>query len=278
MKRWQLLPVLPLLCLSPFAQAESTSDRVLQLQQQMAVMQGELSSLVAVQQADKGSQSALSSLLQRTQRLEQEVRNLRGELDTKTHALQMAQQATASKVQALAAQLAVAAPATGITASTSSVPSSLALTNSAISTPAAAVASAASNASASTIQSLGQADYQHAFNFLRQGKYGDAVTGLQGFIQKYPQSSLVPDAYYWLGQAQYVLGQNDAALKSLYVVPTHFSQSSKAPEAMLRMAEIYQAIGKKKQAVAVLNKILRQYPSTPSAQKAEAQLQALPSQ
>ncbi|MBE7563160.1 tol-pal system protein YbgF [Acidithiobacillus sp. HP-6] len=269
MKRWQLLPVLPLLCLSPFAQAESTSDRVLQLQQQMAVMQGELSSLVAVQQADKGSQSALASLLQRTQRLEQEVRNLRGEVDTKTHDLQTEQQATASKVQALAAQLAVATPATGITASTSSVLTS---------TPAAAVASAASNTSAPSIQGLGQADYQHAFNFLRDGKYGDAVTGLQGFIQKYPQSSLVPDAYYWLGQAQYVLGQNDAALKSLYVVPTRFSQSSKAPEAMLRMAEIYQAIGKKNQATVVLNKILKQYPSTPSAQKAEAQLQALPSQ
>ncbi|PKY12267.1 tol-pal system protein YbgF [Acidithiobacillus marinus] len=277
MKRWQLLPVLPLLCLSPFAQAESTSDRVLQLQQQMAVMQGELSSLVAVQQADKGSQSALASLLQRTQRLEQEVRNLRGELDTKTHALQNAQQATASKVQALAAQLAVGTPATGVTASTSSTSSSLVTPGSGISNPAAAVASAASNASSSTIQSLGQADYQHAFNFLRQGKYGDAVTSLQGFIQKYPQSSLVPDAYYWLGQAQYVLGQNDAALKSLYVLPTRFSQSSKAPEAMLRMAEIYQAIGKKKQAVVVLNKILRQYPSTPSAQKAEAQLQAMPS-
>ncbi|MBU2760653.1 tol-pal system protein YbgF [Acidithiobacillus sulfurivorans] len=274
MKRWQLLPVLPLLCLSPFAQAESTSDRVLQLQQQMAVMQGELSSLVAVQQADKGSQSALANLLQRTQRLEQEVRNLRGEVDTKTHDLQTEQQATASKVQALAAQLAVATPATGITASTSSVLTS----TSAVSTPAAAVTSAASNASAPSIQGLGQADYQHAFNFLRQGKYGDAVTGLQGFIQKYPQSSLVPDAYYWLGQAQYVLGQNDAALKSLYVVPTRFSQSSKAPEAMLRMAEIYQAIGKKKQATVVLNKVLKQYPSTPSAQKAEAQLQALPSQ
>ncbi len=273
MKRWQLLPVLPLLCLSPFAQAESTSDRVLQLQQQMAVMQGELSSLVAVQRADKGSQSALADLLQRTQRLEQEVRNLRGELDTKTHDLQAEQQSTATKVQALAAQLAVATPATALTASTSSEASPLATANSS----AATVASAASNASAPMIQSLGQADYQHAFNFLRQGKYGDAVTGLQGFIQKYPQSSLVPDAYYWLGQAQYVLGQNDAALKSLYVVPTRFSQSSKAPEAMLRMAQIYQAIGKSKQAAVVLNKIIRQYSSTPSAQKAEAQLQALPS-
>ena len=268
MKRWHLFPVLSLLCLSPFAQAESTGEKVLQLQQQMAVMQGELSSLVAVQQANKGSQSALADLLGRTQRLEQEVRDLRGELDTKTHALQTQQQSTAAQVQALTAQL---TGGTAATASTSSVLGG----NVAIISPAAAVASAASNTSAPAVQGLGQADYQRAFNLLRQGKYGSAVTGLQGFIQKYPQSSLVPDAYYWLGQAQYVLGQNDAALKSLHTVEAQFSQSSKAPEAMLRMAEIYQAVGQSGKARTVLSKIISQYPSTPSAQKAEAQLQAL---
>lgn len=267
MTRWHLFPVLSLLCLSPFAQAESTGEKVLQLQQQMAVMQGELSGLVAVQQASKGSQSALADLLGRTQRLEQEVRDLRGELDTKTHALQIRQQALAAKLADLTAATAVTASAS----STAITASSAALIN-----PAAIVASAASNASAPTIQSLGQTDYQKAFDWLRQGKYGSAVTGLQGFIQKYPQSSLIPDAYYWLGQAQYVLGQNDAALKSLYTVQARFSQSSKAPEAMLRMAEIYQAIGQSGKAHVVLDRIIRQYPSTPSAQKAEAQLQALP--
>ncbi|WP_298169903.1 tol-pal system protein YbgF [Acidithiobacillus sp.] len=268
MKRWHLFPVLSLLCLSPFAQAESTGEKVLQLQQQMAVMQGELSSLVAVQQANKGSQSALADLLGRTQRLEQEVRDLRGELDTKTHALQTRQQALAAKLADLTAA------ATAVTASASST--AITASSAALINPAAIVASAASNASAPTIQSLGQTDYQKAFDWLRQGKYGSAVTGLQGFIQKYPQSSLIPDAYYWLGQAQYVLGQNDAALKSLYTVQTRFSQSSKAPEAMLRMAEIYQAIGQSGKARVVLDRIIRQYPSTPSAQKAEAQLQALP--
>ncbi|MEY2334543.1 tol-pal system protein YbgF [Acidithiobacillus ferrianus] len=270
MRRWQPLLVLSWLCLSPFAQAESLGDKVLQLQQQMAIMQGELSSLIAVQQASKGSQSALADLLGRTQRLEQEVRNLRGKLDTRTHALQTQQQALAAKLADLAPPAATAVTASDGSAALAAV-GSAALTSS-----AAIVASAASNVSASPIQGLGQADYQKAFDLLRQGKYGSAVVGLQGFIQRYPQSSLVPDAYYWLGQAQYVLGQNDAALKSLYTVQTRFSQSSKAPEAMLRMAEIYQAIGQSGKARFVLNSIIQRYPSTPSAQKAEAQLQALP--
>ncbi len=268
MNRWRALPLLALVGLSPVALAESTGEKIIQLQQQMAVMQGELNSLIAVQQASKGSQSALADVLTRTQRLEQEVRTLRGDLETQTHQLQIAQKALTDKVNALAEQQAAAAPATSATASA-------ALGAAAIS-PAAALASAATSTSSSAVQGMGQADYQRAFDLLRQGKYGTAVTGLQDFIRKYPQSSLMPDAYYWLGQAQYVLGQNNAALRSLYAVQVRFPQSSKAPEAMLRMAEIYQAIGQADKARFVLDKIIQQYGSTPSAQKAEAELQALP--
>ena len=271
MSRWRALPLLALLGLSPVALAESTGEKVIQLQQQMAVMQGELNSLIAVQQANKGSQSALADVLTRTQRLEQEVRTLRGDLETQTHQLQIAQKALTDKVNALAEQQAAAAPAVSATVSTASA----ALGAAAIG-PAAALASAAASTSSSAVQGMGQTDYQRAFDLLRQGKYGTAVTGLQDFIRKYPQSSLMPDAYYWLGQAQYVLGQNDAALRSLYAVQVRFPQSSKAPEAMLRMAEIYQAIGQADKARFVLDKIIQQYGSTPSAQKAEAELQALP--
>lgn len=269
MIRWRALPLLALLGLSPVALAESTGEKVIQLQQQMAVMQGELNSLIAVQQASKGSQSALADVLTRTQRLEQEVRTLRGDLETQTHQLQSAQQALTDKVNALAEQQTAAA--TSATASTASAAPAAALIS-----PATALANAATSATSSALPGMGQADYQRAFDLLRQGKYGAAVTGLQDFIRKYPQSSLMPDAYYWLGQAQYVLGQNDAALRSLYAVQVRFPQSSKAPEAMLRIAEIYQAIGQTAKARFVLDKIIQQYGSTPSAQKAEAELQALP--
>ncbi|MHB8249139.1 MAG: tol-pal system protein YbgF [Acidithiobacillus sp.] len=270
MNRWHALPLLALLGLSPGALAESTGEKVIQLQQQMAVMQGELNSLIAVQQASKGSQSALADVLTRTQRLEQEVRTLRGDLETQTHQLQSAQQALADKVNALAEQQA-ATSATASTASTASAAPAAALIS-----PATALANAATSTTSSALPGMGQADYQRAFDLLRQGKYGAAVTGLQDFIRKYPQSSLMPDAYYWLGQAQYVLGQNDAALRSLYAVQVRFPQSSKAPEAMLRIAEIYQAIGQTAKARFVLDKVIQQYGSTPSAQKAEAELQALP--
>ena len=76
-----------------------------------------------------------------------------------------------------------------------------------------------------------------------------------------------------IGQAQYVLGQNDAAIKSLSAAAQH-TQSSKAPDALLRMGQIYQAIGQPAKARATFNRILKQFPNTPAAQKAQTQLQA----
>ncbi|MGC8467045.1 MAG: tol-pal system protein YbgF [Acidithiobacillus sp.] len=264
----RLLLVLGLSALSPVAMAQSTSEQLLQLRQEVSVLQGEVNSLIAVQKAERGSQSALADLVNRSQRMEAEIRDLRGELESKTHALEQQQKATQERLNSVAAAVATVAPVSS--APTASVASVAQTTNT-----SSALASALGGASESSVPGLGQADYQRAFDLLRAGKYGSAVTALQEFIRKYPQSSLVVNAYYWLGQAQYVLGQNDAAIKSLTTVETQYAQSSLAPEAMLRLAEVYQSTGQSAKARGVLNKILKQYPSTPSAQKAQAQLQAM---
>lgn len=270
----RLLLVLGLSALSPVAMAQSTSEQLLQLRQEVSVLQGEVNSLIAVQKAERGSQSALADLVNRSQRMEAEIRDLRGELESKTHALEQQQKATQERLNSVAAAVATVAPVSsaglGSSAPTASVASVAQTTNT-----SSALASALGGASESSVPGLGQADYQRAFDLLRAGKYGSAVTALQEFIRKYPQSSLVVNAYYWLGQAQYVLGQNDAAIKSLTTVEAQYAQSSLAPEAMLRLAEVYQSTGQSAKARGVLNKILKQYPSTPSAQKAQAQLQAM---
>jgi tol-pal system protein YbgF len=247
------------------AWADSEGQQILQLQQQVAVMQGEIQSLIAVQKASRGSQAALGDLLNRSQHMQQEIRELRGDLESKTHALELAQQKTNAKVDALAA-----ATATRATAATASSSSSAALVTPA---PAQAIAAEAQSTVNSPVSGLGQADYQRAFDLLRAGKYGTAVTGFQAFIKKYPQSSLVVDAYYWLGQAQYVLGQNDAAIHS-YESAAKYSQSSKAPDALLQLGQLYQASGQPAKARATFHRLLQHYPSTPAAQKAQAQLQA----
>ncbi len=252
------------------AWAESQGQQILQLQQQVAVLQGEVQSLIAVQKASRGSQAALGNLLTRSQQMEQEIRDLRGQLESKTHALELAQQSSNAKISALSATVASLTAPTASTASTTTA--SVLSANS--TTPAQAIAAEASSNTGSAIAGLGQAEYQRAFSLLREGKYGTAVTAFTAFIQKYPQSSLVVDAYYWLGQAQYVLGKNGDAIHSLETVANQYGQSSKAPDALLRLGQIYQALGQPAKARLVLGQLIRKYPSTPAAQKAQAQLQA----
>ncbi len=261
---------LALVLASSPAWAESQGQQILQLQQQVAVLQGEVQSLIAVQKASRGSQAALGNLLTRSQQMEQEIRDLRGQLESKTHALELAQQSSNAKISALSATVASLTAPTASTASTTTA--SVLSANS--TTPAQAIAAEASSNTGSAIAGLGQAEYQRAFSLLREGKYGTAVTAFTAFIQKYPQSSLVVDAYYWLGQAQYVLGKNSDAIHSLETVANQYGQSSKAPDALLRLGQIYQALGQPAKARLVLGQLIRKYPSTPAAQKAQAQLQA----
>ncbi len=262
--------MLALVLASSPAWAESQGQQLLQLQQQVAVLQGEVQSLIAVQKASRSSQAALGNLLTRSQQMEQEIRDLRGQLESKTHALELAQQNCNTKISALSATLASLTAPTASTASTATA-SVLSANTSA---PAQTIAAEASSNTGPAITGLGQAEYQRAFSLLREGKYGTAVTAFTAFIQKYPQSSLVVDAYYWLGQAQYVLGKNSDAIHSLETVANQYGQSSKAPDALLRLGQIYQALGQPAKARSVLDQLIRKYPSTPAAQKAQAQLQA----
>ena len=49
-----------------------------------------------------------------------------------------------------------------------------------------------------------KADYDQAFNALKDGRYAESARRFQGFIDQYPNSDLTPNAFYWLGESYYV--------------------------------------------------------------------------
>ena len=72
--------------------------------------------------------------------------------------------------------------------------------------PASAMAddpSGAAPATASGDPAKESQEYEAALNQFKAGKYKDAAAGFAAFVQKYPASSLAPNAQYWLGNAWY---------------------------------------------------------------------------
>ncbi len=113
-------------------------------------------------------------------------------------------------------------------------------------TPAAATAadpSATAPANATADPAKESQEYESALNQFKAGKYKEAAGGFAAFVQKYPDSSLAPNAQYWLGNAWYAQRDCKRAIEAQSVVTTKYADSPKAPDAWLAMATCQQEMG-----------------------------------
>jgi tol-pal system protein YbgF len=121
----------------------------------------------------------------------------------------------------------------------------------------------------------GEAAYQAALQTLRGGQYEEAITALSAFPEQYPQSSYLPNAYYWQGEANYVLRNFDAAIKAFQTVIAQFPVSSKVADAILKQGFSQYELGQVDRAKANLAKVIEQYPSTSAARLAKVRLERI---
>jgi tol-pal system protein YbgF len=82
-----------------------------------------------------------------------------------------------------------------------------------------------------TDKAAAQAAYEAAFKSLRAGNYVDSARGFRTFIDKYPDSTLVANAYYWLGGSYYVTQNYKVALAAFQTLLQKYPDNAKAAEA-----------------------------------------------
>ncbi|MBE9533207.1 MAG: tol-pal system protein YbgF [Proteobacteria bacterium] len=118
----------------------------------------------------------------------------------------------------------------------------------------------------------GEAAYQAALQTLRSGQYEQAVTALTAFPEKYPHSNYLPNAYYWQGEANYVLRHFDLAIAAFQNVIDRFPASSKVADATLKQGFSQYELGNVEEAKATLKNVMEQYPNTSAARLAKVRL------
>lgn len=112
-----------------------------------------------------------------------------------------------------------------------------------------------------------RADYDHAMIAYRNGQYDTADALLRQFVQKHPADRMVADAVYFRGETLAQRGRNADAAEQFLKVTTDFSQSSRAPDAMLKLGQSLKAMGEKEQACATFAEIPRKHPRASGAVK-----------
>lgn len=114
--------------------------------------------------------------------------------------------------------------------------------------------------------------YQAAFNLLKDGKYPEAVEAFSRFLSAYPQSGLLDNAQYWLGEAHYVLKDYPQAQRDFQTVLDTYPNSGKLPDALLKLGYTYYELKNFKEARSVLTRVVDQYADTNSGKLAQQRL------
>ncbi len=117
--------------------------------------------------------------------------------------------------------------------------------------------------------------YLSAFELLKQGRYPDAIKGFSGFLAQYPQSVYADNAQYWLGEAYYVSRDFPESLQSFNRLVEVHPQSSKIPGALLKIGYIYYERGDYDQARSALTRITRDFTESSAANLARQRLQRM---
>mgnify|MGYP000223265225 FL=1 len=117
-----------------------------------------------------------------------------------------------------------------------------------------------------------QAAYDQAFRALREARYGDAAVQFNAFVDRYPNSSYAPNAYYWLAETYYVTRDFETARSLFANVLERFPDSSKAGDALLKLGFSYFELQQWPEARSALEQVRSQYPDTTLSRLAESRL------
>ena len=120
-----------------------------------------------------------------------------------------------------------------------------------------------------------QRGYDEAFAALKDGRYAESARRFQAFIDKYPDTDLTGNAYYWLGESYYVTQNYRVALDTFNTLLSRFPQNQKAPDALLKTGYCQYELKQWDAAEGTLNTVVATYPNTTVARLAQGRLRAL---
>jgi len=223
-----------------------------------------------------------AKLIDKIQSLQQEVQELRGQLEVQAHDLKLLQQQQIAFYKDLDARLGNTAAKSAQTpaptdislGSRISVPQVNALTAEPKITKPAPI-----TAPAIAVSRVNPADeqigYMAAYELVKNKRYDDALKAMSVFVQKYPNGGYTANAQYWLGELYLVKKDYSKAIEHFDLVLQQFPSSSKSAACLLKSGYAYAAKGDKQEAKKRLQQVIKNYPDTPTAQLANSKLQAI---
>ncbi|MCF6354481.1 MAG: tol-pal system protein YbgF [Candidatus Polarisedimenticolaceae bacterium] len=244
---------------------------------------------------------ALTDILMRLDRIQQEIQQLRGDVELQGHNLELLKKRQRDlysdidrrMMQLTTKQPPVVAPAAEIAAEPRtplSLPAGAASPASQVTSQEAPVKERSAPSSTAAVPAAGEAPvavastadpaleqplYKQAFDLLMQRRYEEAKEAFRAFLRQYPNGSLAANAQYWVGEASYVTRDFATALDEFTKVVQNYPDSTKVPDSLLKIAFIQYEQKAWAEARKTLERVTEQYASSTAARLALKRLERM---
>ena len=201
--------------------------------------------------------AGVSELFAQVQALQEEIRNLHGQLEEQGHQIQLLQQQQKDNYLDLDGRLSAIITGGAAAASGATAPPSADQMPAPAAPPGASQTPMAAPGTGPVAPKQGeQAAYETAYEQLKQGKMDDALADFQAFVAAYPGSSYVPNALYWMGEIALVKNDTQGALTQFNRVVDNYPGHPKAADAHYKLGTLYMQLNDKAKARAHLEKAI----------------------
>jgi tol-pal system protein YbgF len=213
----------------------------------------------------EGDASRLTQLFYQLQVLQQEVQELRGQVEEQNH--QLSRLARDQQEQYLDLDRRMQALRGGAAPGAATAPAG----------PAAAPGgTAAGGAAVAGPAPAGEREaYNAAFELMRQRQFEASTAAFNRFVSQYPSGAFTGNAYYWLGELHLVMEDNENARQSFAQVINVFPDHQKVPDALYKLGVVYHRLGDVGRAREFLNRVRNQHPQSSAAGLAQTYLSEL---
>ena len=236
----------------------------------------------SLQQQLNSQQTMMLNQQNQLYQMQQDIASLRGEIEQLRYQLNRSGNSTTPAPASTAPAAAAAAAKTTTTQNgmgpvTPMGNANLNSAQQATTTTTTTTAPAASAAAATTlpgVDATAQAAYNAAYAKVQQNDLSGAQTAFRQYVEQYPNNSLTPNAWYWLGQVQYSQAIYDEARLSFLNV-ARYTSSQKRPDALYKLGMISKFTGDTDKATRYFQLVIQSYPNDAAASLATRELQRL---
>jgi tol-pal system protein YbgF len=223
-----------------------------------------------------------AGLLNKIQGLQQDLQELRGQLEVQAHDLKLLQQQQLAFYKDLDARVrhepahVTKNNASDVTIGSPAIKNSMATKSASPSSTQPIIAPITSSKSNKNPADE-QISYLAAYELVKNKRLDEGLMAMQTFVAQHPQSGYTPNAQYWIGEIYMVKKNYPDAIQHFEIVLQQYPSSSKAAASLLKIGYALAESGRKQEAIERLQQVVKKYPDTNTAQLAQTKLDTLTS-